>query len=426
MGTKKWQDKVRESFQESAPKAPRDLWSGLEYSLDAQEDALDQKVKESFEDENFRAPETVWQGINRQLTIDKAWQGLNRYLNRRLYFYWFGRAAALILLLFGLYGLFNLSQQNSREANYIKVDLRHLDEAQGQSPTYPSELKPPSQASAQAQDEAENNSGSHSAIGSLLPPRLQELEFALQDTLSRAAIALIDTLPQEPFKPLASALKPGELKELYADYRPINWTKPKLRRRRWAIGFEYSFNRDVISNNISRESKDPRSLVQSRAVYSNNYKLVLHYHMRPQWSLKFGFMPRRVFSQDFSTFREGQFVEDQLNLQYQRLGLGIEHHKPFGPLRGPWALNLGLEAYYANLHRAFNGRGDVSAQYANAWGLQLHLGPEWQHQQFIMGLGLQTDFNVNNLFQGSSKIPAAFDRTLYRSWSLYLSGRYQF
>lgn len=440
---------IRDSFESSAPKAPQDMWSALAGSLSAEEELLDQKLKESFESEASAAPEAVWQGINRQLTIDKAWVGINRYLNRKAIYKWSARIAAILLLAFGAFWFSDSIANSSESPNYIRLDLRDQasspklkPEAQaGQKAVSPIEEKKPraSSINAQSDNSSTEASGADQVIASNSISNQAESNVERNPTIDDASAPEITN--RSAISNLSEAAPPALRNwhklafnlpslNLNGSFSPLpTFNKPKNphrgKRSKWELGFEYSFNRDFLSNNVARESQDPRSLVKSNAVYSNNYKIVMHYRWHPQWTVKLGFQPQRNMVLNYNTYREGQYVEDELSLNFHRLGLGLEHHINMGSSTGPWRLNLGVEPYYAYLSGAHNLEKNLSPFYRDSYGMQFRLGQEFMSRSFILSYGLETDFNFNNLYRGNGRIPADFDQTLYRSWGFYVGLRYR-
>lgn len=455
-GNKHLDKKIRDSYESAAPKAPEGLWSAMEEALSTPESTLDAKVKESFESAHSSPPEAVWAGINRQLTIDKAWLGINRYLNRRAAYIWTGRIAALLLLAFGAFWFYPFSQSTKSNHEYLKIDLRDrpLNELKGYSfPSGETQSSKFNQESNPAENAPLAETFKAAAILTQNPaPDLPLENSSTIENPNRIAHQKASPFSEDQGLNALYAIKRSDLArqpsilppnnrfwdslnmaEVFAPLQVYALNAPlsiPLKKRtsstlsKWELGFEYSFNRDFLSNNIARESQDPRSLVNSSAVYSNNYKLVMHYRFHPKWSLKLALQPNRQMALAYSTYREGQYVQEQLSLNFHRLGLGLAHHLPLGRMSSPWSLNLGLEPYYAYLDQALDNKLDRTESYTSAYGLQLRLGQEWRRGNLILSLGIETDFNFNNLYKGDARIPSDFDRTLYRSWSAYLGMRY--
>lgn len=435
---KDFDKKIRASFEESAPRAPEGIWATLDGALSGSEQQMDQKLKEAFAAEEAAAPESVWTGINRQLTIDQAWIGINRYLNRRLAWQWTQRLAAILLLAIGIY--YGSEQwQDSGPANYIDLDLRDLElpenpESQAESTkdlnslTTKSPLVLPEANKPQPKDNTGLKEDDGGIANTSVPPTSNRsenpsTEFAGMPEQRTSTEDVSMELDDRSWLNFPLNVPDLNLAFWHSEWQAISASrkKPKSIWRDFSLGFEYSYNRDVLSNNIYRESQDPRSLIRSNPVYTNNYKIVLHYHWHKRWSLKLGLQPQRDFLVDYNTFREGQYVNDRIGLSYSRIGLGMEYHKSFN---SPFGMSLGLEPYYALL----NDVAGVLRQenYDDAYGLQFRLGADWYTGPLVFSMGIESDFNFNNLYLGDGRIPAEFDLTLYRSWGLYVGSRYRF
>lgn len=426
---KDFNDKIRASFEESAPKAPEGIWEALDGAMSSSDQQMDAQVKGAFAAEEAQAPEGVWAGINRQLTIDQAWVGINRYLNRRIAWMWTQRVAALALLTLAIYYGSEQWPNSTSPSNYIDLDLRDLEVPESpQAADEPKMLIQELEEEPAKSQESLSSKATGGGGGSINSADIYSSEYPSQRTLSNEA-----KNPAEEIIPMGLNERSWNylalvLPDLKRPYLNLDWqvsAPPRMKRKslwqQFSIGFEYSYNRDFLSNNIYRESQDPRSLVRSNPVYSNNYKLVLHYHLQERWSLKLGFQPQRAFRLDYNTFREGQYVREQMALHYSRIGLGLEHHKSFN---SPFGITLGVEPYYALLTAV---EGDLRwRDYDDAYGLQLRLGADWHTGPLVFSLGFESDFNFNNLYLGNARIPSEFDRTLYRSWGLYVGSRYRF
>ncbi len=429
--SKKTDKKIRESFESTAPKAPQGIWDAMEGQL-PEENALDQQLKDAFEKDFKAAPEQVWQGINRQLSIDRAWVGINRYLNWQIAYRWTARVAALILLLIGLQWWSGFNEESNP---LIQIDLREesQESIRGKANTLSRRAASIQSSSPVNQEASTNSQGSANQ-------RFVSISNAEENEVAEVSREDFYVLPLDSIEESRIQLYPREIKSinfnrpilgLFAFHsNPEEETKSEQKaiirsNATWEVGFEYSFNQDFLSNNIYRESQDPRSLIRANSVYSHNYKAFLRYNPNQQWSFSLSYQPQRSFRLDYNTYREGQFVAEDMALEFHRIGLGLDHRIPLGSARSPWFLNLGLEPYYGLLSNAEYLGNDISSNYSDAWGMEMRIGQEWSSGSMILAYGLKTDFNFNNVFVGDARIPASFDRTLYRSWALFLSARYR-
>jgi len=421
-------DKIREGFAEETGKAPAGLWDSLAENLSAGDQALDREIKDSFQHDSSEAPDAVWAGINRQLTIDKAWQGINSYLKARQYLRWTARFAALLLIFLGIGAILQIANGADPSPEPVKVDLRDIPAGEGNT-NLPAvvldEETPPMMRS--NEDRSSESPANNLNETTPATPRETGVDELYDETLASNTWVLNDTAPH-PKDWLLLPWGPN-LPELRNINREPEIHLPKGKRARfkhWDLGIIYSYQRDFLSNNAYRESLDQRSLISSSPVYSSNWAMELRYFIKPQWSLKI----QTQFSDDvglvYHEYAEGRYGRRELNLNYSRLGIGFDHHLPLSLGKQPFNLVLGAQSYYARLNVATLNEVDLSNTYQDAFGLQLHLGQEWHSGSMILSYGLLTDFNFNNLYRGSSNIPAAFDRTIYRSWGAYIGARYRF
>lgn len=425
--------KIRESFEAAEHKAPDGLWAAMDQKLDSDALNLDKQVKHSFEAIEENAPDAIWAGINRQLTIDTAWKGINAYLNRRLFYLWSTRIAALLLLSFGIgYWVWNQApKQEETRFETAPVDkgqistapklapLTSVDATSAEKTSIPKTTAPQKtvnekqstlKAAVELPKQAANApQGKLSLVDSI--PNLKEADWRLETK----SWQLFDrqALNHRLRKPLFTAISRRKAQR-------------KTTFKHWELGLLYSYNRDFLSNSIYRESLDPRSLIASSAVYSHNVSLDLKYRFNPRWLLRFQWQPSRDLHLRYNTYAEGQYIGKELQLNFSQYGLGFEHHLPMAIGRQRFNMVLGAQATYGQFNRAQNFSGRIDERYQDAYGLQFNLGQDWHSGPLVLSYGLRTDFNFNNLYRGHGAIPAAFDRTWYRSWGLYIGSYYRF
>ncbi|QNR24580.1 hypothetical protein [Croceimicrobium hydrocarbonivorans] len=434
--------KIRESFESAEFKAPEGIWQALDQSMSAGESQMDQKVKDSFEAQNAAAPESVWEGINRQLTIDKAWKGIDSYLNRQRLYRVLGRVAAILLLLFSIGWWW--SNTGPSKAIVDEPTPMHSEE-QIQKSDQPQEMLAPSELSHSPingnQEQPANAkepsfvlspiSGGNGSKGIALHANQQIganadaeqvllTEQSSDDAISQAELELKDWFD------LGLEMPSLVLMERDFEPKPQFRTHPKTRFKAWQMGLRYSWQRDYLSNSLFRESLDPRSLVRSNAVYSSAISAELYYRLNPTWSVNLMWQQSRDWVFHYNTYEEGQYVDRKLELNYRRIGIGLNHHFRFGP-QSKWpVLSMGVQPYYGFLNQATEAGINQTGSYTDAWGMELRIGQEWKSGDLLLYYGLATDFSLNNLYKGTDRIPADFNRTLYRSWGLYIGTRYGF
>lgn len=430
-------DKIRASFESSEAKAPEGLWAAMDQRMSANEADLDAQIKSSFDQESSSAPDSVWAGINRQLTIDAAWKGINAYLNRRAFYRWSARAALLLLFLFGAYLGGQILLEPASETTNLQEQL----------PVLP-QIEQPKKSKLLPSEE-----GKTKQAGSLTPSAPEQAISLAEPMLAAASPIAQASSPSEiigPYKTAIDSISAMDTSERELGLSPRDWhafafhlglpnlrkpnvelsapiaPKPKSKFKAWEIGLIYAYHRDFLSNNYYRESVDPRSLVTSNAVYSHNVSLDFRYRLHPRWALQMEWMPKRNLVLNYGIYSEGRFREESLSLSFSRIGLGFEHHFPLAINRQAFHIVMGAQANYSMLLDANLSGADQKDRYRNSLGMQFHLGQDWRSGPMVLSYGLRTDFNFNNLYRGDAIIPAAFDRTWYRSWGLYLGTRYRF
>lgn len=430
-------DKIRASFESSEVKAPEGLWAAMDQKMTDSEATWDAQIKDSFAQESGKAPASVWAGINRQLTIDAAWKGINAYLNRQAFYRWSAQAALLLLFLFGTYFGTKAWLQSPAE----QVKLEEIQILSPQSPPAREAQLPILTEEESVLKAAESPSAPEQNRQILVPQPLISVAAAEPVAVldpGQSVIPAVDSLLGEEISPKNVALSPRDwhdfpfglnlphLRKPFLTSRSPEPSKPKSKFKAWEVGLIYAYHRDFLSNNYYRESVDPRSLIASNAVYSHNWSVDFRYRLHPRWAVQLEWMPQRNLSLDYATYSEGRFRQESLNLSFSRLGLGFEHHFPLAIKRQAFHIVMGAQANYSVLLAADLSGLNLKDRYRNSLGMQFHLGQDWRSGPMVLSYGLRTDFNFNNLYRGDEFIPAAFDRTWYRSWGLYLGTRYRF
>ncbi|WP_421754133.1 hypothetical protein [Croceimicrobium sp.] len=429
--------KIRDSFEAADLKAPEGIWQAMDRSMSSDESQMDQKVRDSFAEQDSSAPESVWEGINRQLTIDKAWKGIDSYLNRQRLYRVLSRVAAVLLLLFSI-GWWWSSTVDSKSIGDESAPINH--EELNQNPDQINNVTAPSDESLIPLDRSpkqpaetkeaglyafqnSNGNGLHTNQSIVASADDEQILLAEQ---SRDAEVLEAELELRDWFDLGLEKPSLLLKQRDFEPKPLFRTHPKKRFKAWQLGLRYSWQRDYLSNSLYRESLDPRSLVRSNAVYSNAISAELYYRLNPDWSLNLMWQQSRDWVFHYNTYEEGQYVDRKLELNYRRIGIGLNHHFRFGP-QSKWpVLSLGVQPYYGFLHQAQEAGLNRTESYGDAWGMELKVGQEWKSGDLVLYYGLMTDFSLNNLYRGTDRIPADFNKTLYRSWGLYIGTRYGF
>ncbi|MGM0477650.1 MAG: outer membrane beta-barrel protein [Bacteroidota bacterium] len=454
------EQKIKESFENVQRQAPENLWSKIGDGLYGNATELDHKVKSSFESNTEKAPEGIWAGIDKQLTIDKGWKKVRSLLQRRTFYKWTKRVAAfLIFLLFVTpeYGDRLPDTQGELNNNTVSITKNGLQAKSGQ--TQEDEIKRErfnqESGSAQAKntdssdkeesialniltgksnkpltsskENSENTDSKGSNLISASEPREKEiLASQTEENEEKSNLDLIDAqvLAGLPIKQVRLLETNNENSELI----DIKVELPK--ETKYEFGLFTALNTTALVNNRTRRAFDSRSLVAFNPTIGTNLGLQFVYHLKEKHAFV-GNLTYATIHQSYESFNGGSFNEESLEMNYVRLqGMYQFKYKRFDISKtalnlkfGPYLGYMSSSSYSLNDESKGERLDDLSKY---DFGITLQLGQSYEFNKFVLDYGINVDKGLTNLYKGTEKVPASFDRSTVLGLGGYVSFRYKF
>ena len=192
-----------------------------------------------------------------------------------------------------------------------------------------------------------------------------------------------------------------------------------------SIGPVLAYNNSWLLNNETRNSFDKGSLISRSPTYKQNVGLALHYSfsLKSAIATEFHFISKA--GQDYNTFSDGYYRKMGLELGYYKLYL--QYQQTFFPHRESLFAGLTAKAglYGGLLHRKKGEIRSTGSTYSNFdYGVRFALGQEKRLDRLIIGYGFSGERGLTNIFMGSDKMPARFNKTYTLSFGPYLNFRY--
>jgi hypothetical protein len=494
---------VKQSFDKQAPAAP-DLWNKVSAELDEQNEPaaagpdskLDQKVKQSFEERAIKAPAHVWAQVESRLEPQVAVAAPESATNNTG---WYARrlvAAVLLLLLSG--GAFWFIQQQSlitrdqvaestttktpaeQQAVPIKADEAANNQSIRGATTQPGQiteslaLSPSLSVDKSKQETAKSvaiNSGrpvvlgagkssdqalasASSALGQgmnmgrenagLTPTDQGDNTNSLFAENTNLAVAALNTTKANHQLVLLSSQSPK-----LATYQPVlpglivlidslreapvllAEAEAKHNKNQWfknlEVGTTLAYNNSWLLNNETRSSFNQSSLIATDRTYKKNWGLTLNYALshRQLFSLEAQFINRA--GQEYRMFRGGQYLQNGVELRYTKLTLQHQFNFWRHGKNLPSYITLTTGLYGSKLKQKVGEISQEESRYANLdYGLKVALGRETNFGRAIIGYGVMADRGLKNIFDGAGPTPAEFNKTYLLNVGPYINVRYQF
>lgn len=271
----------------------------------------------------------------------------------------------------------------------------------------------------------------NSAIASSLPGSNGETDKRQTDShaipfdiagvgfISEGSIEVID-IKVMPLGTVAS--RHGKLASLIEEK-----TKQASRLPRFEAGPVMVYNNSWLLNNETKSSYDKNSLIATDLTYKQNWGLVLNYRFSKQSILSSEMHIASKAGQQYKMYEQGEYLRKGLELRYYKLYLQYQRNFLEYGKNVPSCLSVQAGVYAGYLQ---NKRGEIrqeESRYANFdYGLKLALGQEHDLKRFTLGYGVRAERGLTNIFRGTERLPAEFNRTYILNLGTYINMRYSF
>lgn len=187
------------------------------------------------------------------------------------------------------------------------------------------------------------------------------------------------------------------------------------------------YNNSWLLNNETKSSYDKNSLIATDLTYKQNWGLVLNYRFSKQSILSSEIHIASKAGQQYKMYQQGEYLRKGLELRYYKLYLQYQRNfLKYGKII-PSCLSVQAGVYGGYLH---SKRGEIrqeESKYANTdYGLKLALGQEHDLKRFTLGYGVRAERGLTNIFRGTDRLPAEFNKTYILNLGTYINMRYAF
>lgn len=445
-------------------------------------DSLDKKVRESFSLLNKNAPRQVWPSINRQLNLERVWEGISNELDKNLFSWPLKRIAAAFLMLFLLGGATYLFMPGNDSFNPLTMEIEEtyipqdnpaidsatekrcqkdsltvaakeiaLPEGKGLPASPPSVtafeessnigINPPKQSALFLSKKKADDSTSSISSTNWEVPQVGGIVVYEKDSKGRADVPIPFDIKSQSFiyEEVKIALLPIKIhidttvmeEILVATFEEEEFKEEKagkdVKLRRFNAGPVITYNSSWLLNNETRSSYDRNSLISTDLTYKENWGFALNYSITGKSSIATEVYVVGKVGQQYRMYQEGEYLKKGLELRYFKLFFQYQQNFfYYGKNNSSW-LTAKAGAYAGSLQKKLGEIRQEENRYANLdYGLKLAVGQENGFGRFILGYGISAERGLNNVFRGSERLPAEFNKTYIFNVGSYLNMRFVF
>jgi len=442
-------DWYRTKLEEEAPVPPASVWDNIEDHLDS---GMHQWYQTAVEESGGEPPEHVWNKIQDELDIDDTWQRISHELDRK----WKRRTrqlvyalAAAVLLLFALQILLPTGERASlrdSETTRIADEDQPAPEKKQQEKTQqapgkqqPEQLQPgPAEQETTPEERlAMNEKASvadesrkkdkEGAIAERKDPGSEEANEALADqpsvTLDKASPAQVQ-LDVETNDQLAALPDRG-----IAVSQPQGEKEPTQPVRYYAgISGEVGNSWLLSNKTIYSIRKSPYS--SASPDIGKSYGIMGGAALTDKLDLQAEALFTSETGQKYREYAGGQVLNNQIHLNYSSLKITGRYKIIGSSFQLPVSHHLVMGAYGSYLKNAqqqTDGESEnIKGAYKNynlgvvvGYELDTHIAP-----QYSLSAGVRFNPGFINIYEGTSMLPAQFNKTYSSSVNLHIALKY--
>jgi hypothetical protein len=453
MSKESFHHKIREGFGAENRQAPKDLWSAI--SEDISSSNPEEDLKKSFDKIEKLAPAGSWNNINRQLIIDDVWNRIARFYDRRRFIIWWSRfAGVLILACIASVGLVRLFYNAGDRVNHKEIVAANENEkpfafhrqenpAMVIGPSTNLSLpgsnvdgsdKPDRIVSTTEQEVLNDNHNQAEGIG------VEKVGDLIKEGRKvQGAVITVGDLAAEGFREtnekqrielmVGSSIRkiPIQLKH-QGELTTVEDFKGKRPLRYLDIGLIGRIDNTWILNNDVKSGFSRSSLVQNNLSFGYASGLQANYYFSNRSAIQLEYDFLSALNQKYQFYNEGRLTVKQIDLKYQRVGLGYKYS--FGTRLGKkpvLSLKFGGHFGFAKKEsvKIDDQQGEESFDVFD-YGIRLGVGREHFIRSFTIDYGLNSDIGLHNITSPGLAIPKKFSYTSTLAVGAYISVRYNF
>ena len=187
------------------------------------------------------------------------------------------------------------------------------------------------------------------------------------------------------------------------------------------------YHNSWLLNNETRNSFDENSLISTDPTFKQNWGLTLNYNLTGKSTLATEIHFLSKVGQQYKMYGEGEYLKKGLELQYHKIYIQYQRNLLERGKGIPSWFTIKAGVYGGMLQEKLGELRQEESRYASFdYGFRLALGQENKLGRTVIGYGLSTERGLKNVFRGTEKLPAAFNKTYIQNFGTYLNVRYTF
>lgn len=197
--------------------------------------------------------------------------------------------------------------------------------------------------------------------------------------------------------------------------------------RNFEAGPVWVFHNSWLLNNETRNSFDENSLISTDASYKQHWGLAVNYKLTGKSILATEIHFLSKIGQQYKMYGEGEYLKKGLELRYNKIVLQYQRNLMGRGTVIPSWFTVKAGIYGGLLHEKLGEIREEESRYSRFdYGLRLALGQENKLGRIVLGYGFSTERGFKNVFRGTEKIPAAYNKTYIQNFGTYVNVRYVF
>lgn len=218
------------------------------------------------------------------------------------------------------------------------------------------------------------------------------------------------------------SVKPVNLIDL-KDYTP---TKNLI------IGNSFTLSNTWLLNSDTYNGFDKNNLNQTNFSFGNAYAALLGYSFSNKYTLQTEWLINNKQEQNYIIYCEGKQLQKQIKINYTNFNLLIKKKGNERTLKNKWPVTLNYIAgiqygRIKSISRTVNDKTKSITHRYKKNNYSIILGAEYQltiKQLWMVSAGIRADIGLRNIYAGTSKIPASFNRTYNSSLGVNIGVSY--
>ena len=197
--------------------------------------------------------------------------------------------------------------------------------------------------------------------------------------------------------------------------------------RNFEAGPVWVYHNSWLLNNETRNSFDENSLISTDPAYKQNWGLSFNYNLSGKSALATEIHLLSKAGQQYRMYEEGEYLKKKLELRYHKIYLQYQRQFLERGKGMPGWFTIKAGVYGGILQNKLGEIRQEESRYAGFdYGFRLAAGQEHKLGRIIIGYGLSSERGLNNVFRGTEKLPAAFNKTYIQNYGTYLNVMYAF